>query len=246
MKSFILDFPTSLSSFSSKAWMGYFPPEYRITLLLQSEIKKIYKKGSIAKMYFPERQITINLTALFFVCVCSLSAFSQINKKPEPTISKVVPSEAPFPQSFIGNWKGQLQWMVAGKPTQQLTMQVGIQPTDVAGQYTWQIIYGDSVVDNRPYLLKAVDMAKGHWIIDEKDGIILNSYVHGNAIHGAFTVEGKTIVDNYRIEKDQLFVEFFTIDLKDKKRSGKGTEETPFVDSYRMGSYQMGILYRVK
>jgi hypothetical protein len=156
-----------------------------------------------------------------------------------------------FPKSFIGNWKGKLQWMVAGKPTQTFTMQLRIQPTDSVNQFTWQIIYGDPstplrIQDNRPYILKPVDTAKGHWIIDENNGIVLDSYVHGNAVHGAFTVQGNTIVDNYTIENGKMKVEFFSIKLGDKKQSGQGTEETPFVDSYKISSYQTGVLIKVK
>jgi hypothetical protein len=158
----------------------------------------------------------------------------------------IAQNKTTFLQSFIGNWKGKLQWMVAGKPTQTFTMQLRIKPTDTANQYTWQIIYGDASKDNRPYILKPVDTAKGHWIIDENDGIILDSYVHGNAIHGAFTVQGNTIVDNYVIENGKMRIEFFSIKLDDKKQSGKGTKETPFVDSYKISSYQTGVLARVK
>ena len=125
-------------------------------------------------------------------------------------------------------------------------MQLRIQPTDSVNQYTWQIIYGNAGKDNRSYILKPVDTAKGHWMIDENNGIILDSYVHGNAVHGAFTVQGNTIVDNYAIENGKIKVEFFSIKLEDKKQSGKGTEEAPFVDSYRISSYQTGVLTRVK
>jgi hypothetical protein len=151
-----------------------------------------------------------------------------------------------FPAGFIGNWKGKLQWMVTGKATQIFTMQLRIEPADTAGQYTWQIIYGDDKKDNRPYLLKPVDTTKGHWIVDERDGIILDSYVHGNAFHGAFTVMGNTIVDNYAVKDGKMTVEFFSIKLEDKKQSGKGTDEIPFVDSYRISSYQTGVLTKVR
>lgn len=151
-----------------------------------------------------------------------------------------------FPECFIGNWKGSLQWTVAGKPVRTFTMELRIQPADSANQYTWQIIYGDAKEDNRPYLLKAVDTAKGHWVVDERDGIILDSYVLGNCIQGAFTVKGNTIVDNYCIEDDKMTVEFFSIKLGEKKQSGKGTDETPYVDSYRMAGYQKGVLTRLK
>lgn len=151
-----------------------------------------------------------------------------------------------FPKCFIGNWKGTLQWIVTGKPVQTFTMQLNILPADTAGQYTWQIIYGDDNKDNRPYILKPVDSARGHWVVDEKDGIVLDSYVHGTCIQGAFTVHENTIIDNYCIENGKLKVEFFSIKLDDKKQSGKGTDETPFVNSYRISSYQTGLLERVK
>ena len=41
-------------------------------------------------------------------------------------------------------------------------------------------------------------------------------------------------------------VEFFTIKLEDKKQSGKGNDEVPFVDSYRLSGYQKGALKRMK
>lgn len=153
-------------------------------------------------------------------------------------------SKAGFPQNFVGDWQGRLQWMVVGKPVQEFSMRLIVQPADTTGHFTWQIIYGDQGKDTRPYLLKPVDTAQGHWIIDERDGIILDSYVHGNNLHGAFTVQNNTIVDNYRVEGNQLYVEFFSFKLSDKKTSGKGTSETPFVDSYRIASFQSGTLLR--
>lgn len=171
------------------------------------------------------------IVILFFILLYNTS-FSQTQKI--------------FPQSFIGKWKGKLQWMVAGKPTQTFTMQLNILPTDTANQYTWQIIYGDNGKDNRPYILKPIDTAKGHWIVDEKDGIILDSYIHGNCLHGAFTVQSNTILDNYCVTGNKMSVEFFTIKLGDKKQSGKGTADIPFVDSYRVGSYQSGVLTKLK
>lgn len=151
-----------------------------------------------------------------------------------------------FPQNFIGNWKGTLQWMVAGKPTQTFTMQLRIQPADTAGQYTWQIIYGDDDKDNRPYILKPVDTAKGYWVVDERNGIVLGSYIFGNCLQGAFSVSENTIVDNYCVDGDGMQVEFFNIKLADKKQSGKGTDEVPLVESYRLSGYQKGILKRIK
>ena len=181
---------------------------------------------------------------LFITGYVTSFAQSQPGKAKTATRAFVICNDT-FPKCFIGNWKGTLQWMVAGKTTQEFTMQLSIQPADTAGQYTWKVMYGETSPDIRPYILKPVDTSKGHWIIDETDGIILDSYVHGNSIHGAFTVQGNTIVDNYSIESGRMRVEFFSIKLDNKKQSGKGTATTPFVDSYFISSYQTGLLERV-
>lgn len=196
------------------------------SLLPQTILEQEFKSGS----GFGNSKVRL-IAFTIIVCLLSLNSMAQ---------------EGAFPKPFIGNWKGQLQWLVAGKPAQTFTMQLKIQPTDSANQFTWQIIYGDDNKDNRPYFLKPIDTSKGHWVVDERDGIVLDSYVHGNSIHGAFTVQGNTIVDNYRVENDTMFVEFFSIKLNDKNTTGKGTEETPYVDSYRMGGYQIGILTRMR
>lgn len=178
---------------------------------------------------------------LFFTCF-SQKAKQPLHKKSINSLSQA----KQFPIDFIGNWKGQIEWRRNGKPSQQFSMQLKIQPTDSIGQYTWQIIYGDDNKDKRPYILKPVDTAKGHWVVDENDGILLDSYVHGNAMHGAFTVNDNTIVDNYVVENGKMRVEFFSIKMNNKKQSGKGTEETPFVDSYPVVSYQAGILTKLQ
>ncbi len=181
-----------------------------------------------------------------FILLLAFTTNAQVQKPKYSTVTTAfIKCSSTFPECFTGDWKGTLQWMVAGRPPQIFTMQLRIRPTDSAGQYSWQIIYGDSGKDTRPYILKPIDTAKGHWAIDEKDGIVLDSYVHGNCIHGAFTVQGNTIIDNYCIEEGKIKVEFFSIKLNDKIQSGKGTATTPFVDSYLISSYQTGVLIRV-
>lgn len=155
-----------------------------------------------------------------------------------------------FPQSFMGNWKGKIQWMVSGKPTQEFTMQLNVQPADSINQYSFQLIYGEPAVpliteNDRKYIIKLVDSATGHWVVDERNGILIDHYVHGNALHGAFTVKGSTIIDNYWLEDGKLYAEFFSIELTNKETSGYGTEESPPVDSYQVRSYQKAILTKV-
>ncbi|MGZ5190586.1 MAG: hypothetical protein ACXWCZ_06165 [Flavisolibacter sp.] len=152
-----------------------------------------------------------------------------------------------FPKKFIGHWKGDLYWYKTGEKTaQKVKMQLIIQPADTIGHYTWQIIYGENNADNRPYILKPVDTAKGHWIVDERNGIILDQYWVGNRFTSAFTVQNSTIIDSYWIEGKKLIAEFYSISAKSISTTGKGNAEIPFVHSYATKSYQKAILKKVK
>ncbi len=152
-----------------------------------------------------------------------------------------------FPQSWVGNWKGELDWYRTGKAEpQKVNMELRIQPTGIPGTFTWQIIYGSATEDNRPYTLIAKDTTKTHWVIDENNGIVLDQYWVGNKFCGAFTVMDKTIVNNYWMENDKLMIEFYSIGAKPIATTGKGTEESPAVDSYQIGSYQKAVLLRTK
>ena len=174
-----------------------------------------------------------NLTAiaLFLFCLAG-SAASQ---------------SSAFPASWVGNWNGELQWFRTGKPEpQKVHMELRIQPGDSSGHYTWGIIYGSASEDNRPYILKSKDSTAGHWVIDERNGIVLDQFWVGDTFSGAFTVQNNTIVNSYRMEKEQLVIEFYSISAKPLTVTGNNTEDSPRVDSYRVGSYQKAILTRVK
>ncbi|MGV3656853.1 MAG: hypothetical protein ACO1NX_02830 [Chitinophagaceae bacterium] len=151
-----------------------------------------------------------------------------------------------FPQQFTGHWKGQLQWYRQGNPTPQLvTMQLLVQPADTTGHFTWQLIYGDGNSDNRPYILKPVDSARGHWAIDERNSIVIDSYWIGNQFSSAFSVGGTTIVNNYSLQGDSLLVEFRSFASAPLSVTGGTDKDIPPVESYNIRSYQKAILQKV-
>jgi hypothetical protein len=150
-----------------------------------------------------------------------------------------------FPQDFIGHWEGTLNWYRPGnKEPQQVKMQLIIKAADSANTFHWQIVYGDKGQDNRPYLLKPVDTAKGHWQIDERNGIILDQYFVGGRFTSTFTVQSTTIVSSCWREGDKLVVEFFGLTAKAINTTGLGTEESPQVASYGTKSYQRAVMGR--
>ncbi len=152
-----------------------------------------------------------------------------------------------FPQSWVGNWKGELQWYKTGKAEPlKVNMDIRIHPTDSINTWSWQIIYGSIADDNRPYKLVMKGTSGIHWVIDENNGIVLDQFWVANKFCGAFTVMGNIILNSYSMENDKLMVEFYTIGAKPITTTGKGTEDSPTVDSYRIGSYQKAVLQRTK
>jgi len=150
-----------------------------------------------------------------------------------------------FPLNWVGNWKGELLWYKGtAKEPQKVNMELRIHPTDSLNKYSWQIIYGSESKDNRPYSLIARDTAKGHWIINENNGILLDQFWIAGKFCGAFTVGSSTIVNNYWMENGKLMAEFYSISGKPIATTGKGTEDSPLVDSYKVATYQRAALLR--
>lgn len=150
-----------------------------------------------------------------------------------------------FPQDWCGNWQGELFWYQApGREPRKVKMELRIQPTDSAHKFSWQLIYGSPTGDNRSYSLIAIDTAKGHWAIDEKNGIVLDQYRIAGRLSCMFTVQASTIINNYWMQDGQLHAEFYNIAAQPIATTGKGNEEAPLVDSYQVRSYQKAVLQR--
>jgi hypothetical protein len=151
-----------------------------------------------------------------------------------------------FPKDFIGKWTGSLTWHPAGKEMQTVAMRLNIQPETGKSVYSWQLIYGDAAKDNRPYHLKPVDTAVGHWVIDENDGILLDGYWIGNRFISAFSVQGNSITAVYWLEGKEMHIEMISTKVVASRESGKGTAEVPNVLSYPVSSYQKAILFKAQ
>ena len=121
-------------------------------------------------------------------------------------------------------------------------MELRVHKKDTA--WTWQMIYGSPSEDNRPYTLFPRDTAKGHWAINEHNGIVLDQFFLAGRLSGAFTVGNTTILNTYQLQGDSMIVEFNSLQAKPLSITGKGTAESPAVENYRVKGYQRAVLYR--
>ena len=94
------------------------------------------------------------------------------------------------------------------------------------------------------HLLKPVDTAQGHWVLDERNGILLDEYWLGGKLTSVFSLGGVTITNSHAVEGDRMTIEFTTTSSKPVQTTGLGTEDSPRVDSYAVRSYQKAVLHR--
>jgi hypothetical protein len=150
-----------------------------------------------------------------------------------------------FPKDFVGTWSGEMVWTrTAGGPSQKVPMRLKIVPT-TGETYTYQLTYGEKGADDRPYLLKPVDAKKGHWQVDERNGIILDHFWVDQAFIGVFTVGGNTIFTRDRREGDTLITELTTYEAATLTKSGD-KNGVPAVTSNRILSVQRCVMKRIK
>lgn len=154
--------------------------------------------------------------------------------------------QAAFPGGWTGKWKGTLEWYQGVNKRTPVPMELHILPADSADQYSWRIIYGEGQKDSRPYLLKPFDKSKGHWLIDERNSIVLDQFLIGDRFCGSFTVGGNTITNNYRLSGDSLVVEFYNIQEKPIAVTGGRDSTVPKIKSYGVRSYQRAVLRKSK
>lgn len=150
-----------------------------------------------------------------------------------------------FPDAYVGYWKGSLNIYSGATIKQTVTCRLEVFPTD-SGRYDWIITYGDSGEDRRHYTLVPIDTAKGHWAIDENNGIVIDMFVTGNKVTSLFSVMGSAIQISYWRVGEDMMMELFVYPEKENSTTGNGTEESPTVKVWKFSGYQLGTMKRLK
>lgn len=153
-----------------------------------------------------------------------------------------------FPYGWVGIWKGELNIYAAEGLKQVIPMQLHILPSDTTGQYSWTIIYGPDTPDNRrSYVLKTLDQEKGHYLIDERNSILLDTYFFNDKLFSRFSVMNNLLLSSYEIRNGQLVFEIISGSLTPARRTGDAVvegEEIPVVEAFPVGVMQRAILVR--
>lgn len=172
---------------------------------------------------------------------------------PPATAAKPVAAVKPagLPPEWIGHFRGPSQVIAPGRPPLDFTMELIVAPTATEGEYTWTIIYdGAQAKQTRPYKLVTRDAAKGHFAVDEGNGIVLDCRLFGSTFYGQFEISGSRITTRESLEnagtpEERLVVEMVTTDADAPSATG-GKNGIPEVRSWLPVSLQRAVLKRVR
>ena len=155
-----------------------------------------------------------------------------------------------FPQDWLGYWEGELNIYNHTGKTMTIPMALDNAATDNDSIWTWAIIYGeDTIAGRRDYELNVVDASKGHYVVDEKNSILIDAYLLDNNLMSTFNVAGSIIRSSYELDGEEML---FSIQMYNDKviRTTGDTiyngEEIPIVKSYQNAVLQKARLKKIR
>ncbi len=196
------------------------------------------------------KRFTIFCWICFILSACSESNEKKSTNLPSRPEQATLTDSLPFPQSWLGDWEGTLKIFKDNKVVQNVPMELELAQMDSSANFTWAIIYGeDKETGRRPYELELIDTDKGQYRIDEKNSILLESYLYGNKLLCWYEVMGSQILSIYEKRGDKIIFEIIFGSSEpvsitgDQKYQG---EDIPAVSTFPIGGYQRAVLTKVK
>lgn len=166
------------------------------------------------------------------------------------TTAQTVPDTLTFPTSWQGDWTGTLDIFSGKGKIQSVEMHLEIHKIDTSkeGRFTFGLIYGSREKDWRPYELAPVAPERGAWKVDEKNSIVMESYLYGPKLLCWFVVQGNRILCTYEKTGDNTLV-FEVVSgsetaVSTTGNTKQGEEDIPEVKTYPFGVFQRAILRR--
>jgi hypothetical protein len=156
------------------------------------------------------------------------------------------PKEAAgLPATWQGSWKGTLKITPVKGAAQKVAMELHALPTRDNKANTWRIVYGSGEKrQTRNYELAPVANKPGKFLLDEKNGIVLDCRLVGSVLYSQFKVNDNLILSRYERRGESLLVEMVSYNTRSPRASDvKGGDIK--VESYTLLSVQTAELRRL-
>jgi hypothetical protein len=120
-----------------------------------------------------------------------------------------------LPSSWFGTWRGPCTTQIVGAagPGTPFELELDIRPREEPDAVSWTMTYrGTGRQDVRPYVLRTVDAARGHFAVDEGRGVLLDTFLAGNVLMSHFQYRGTVLTSREELLGDRITVEFMSHD----------------------------------
>jgi len=179
-----------------------------------------------------------------FILIASFNLGCQDSEQVSPkNIDKI--QYYSFPKDWIGEYFGDLNIHGLDSVIQTLPMRLKIKDRLTNGEYPWIIQYGQD--DIREYAIKAADESTGHFIMDERNSILLDGFNRGNHFLSRFEVMGSDLLVDY--ELTELGINMKIIVSRNEAINSSGDQivngdTIPPVQSYPIVAVQEAVLLK--
>jgi hypothetical protein len=130
----------------------------------------------------------------------------------------LVPTDAPphpgLSADWHGRWTGTLEIASVAGEAKETPMEMVIEPIKDSKNYRWRIVYGKGPA--REYELIPQEKA-GHFVIDEKNGLLIDAWLVGATVHSQFQVGDSLIPVRYERAGDRLRFSLTVSSTKDPR-----------------------------
>ena len=151
-----------------------------------------------------------------------------------------------LPESWFGLWKGTIRIDGVARPSQSVDMSLEVTAIPKSSRVNWILMYvAQGKTDVRKYELALVPDQPGRFLMDERNGIVLDHSLVGNTLSSLFQVQNTLLHVSFQLEKDTMRVTMSSYDAQAVRESGATTQETK-VSSYPLKSVQQGTLRRIR
>lgn len=144
----------------------------------------------------------------------------------------------PLPATWDGVWRGDIEVLAGGATQHRATMELRVQPVAGSDAKTWTLTYSGQ--SPRKYEIRPT-AAAGRFIMDEKNGVLIEEQLIGDTLHSAFQVGDVLLTSRFEKRGNELAVEITTFAVAEPspKSSAK-----PLAVSLPFRSIQRGLLHQ--
>jgi hypothetical protein len=157
------------------------------------------------------------------------------------TAATVKTQASPLPDAWNGVWRGQVKVSVDGETRHEVNLDLTIAKIPERTAKTWTMQYTGQPPRN--YELAPAETGRGLFILDEKNGTLIEEQLIGETLYAIFSVDNVLLTSRFELRGRELHLEIATYDHSVKRTKTNAASQAVV---YPFRSIQSGILRRQK